>query len=131
MDRLLCDAPGGRGAWNRDGVIVFSGGRTSRSLQRVPAVGGVPTPVTQAGGPVNGRAPVFLPDGRRFLYVVGGAAEGNTGVHVASLDSQPGQRVLADNSSVAWFQPSPGSDAAWLQHPDGTTVPRQDAPAPW
>ncbi|MEI6670325.1 MAG: protein kinase, partial [Acidobacteriota bacterium] len=65
----LCDVTGGLGgAWSRDDVIVFaprSGGR----LQRVPAAGGQPLPVTgldklaQRHGSAN-----FLPDGQHFVF---------------------------------------------------------------
>jgi Tol biopolymer transport system component len=42
--------------------------------------------------------PVFLPDGRRFLYTIHGGA--SPGIYVASLDNPEGQRLLADESSV-------------------------------
>ena len=64
----LCDAPDGRGgSWSRDDVIVFSPGATGVSIQRVAAAGGVPVDVTKTKG--DQRYPVFLPDGRHFLYL--------------------------------------------------------------
>jgi hypothetical protein len=43
---ILCAARSGWGGdWNRDGVIVFSG-FVAGPIQRVPATGGEPTPVT-------------------------------------------------------------------------------------
>jgi hypothetical protein len=45
----LCDAPDPRnGTWNRDGVIIF-GPEASSALERVSAVGGVPTAATMLG----------------------------------------------------------------------------------
>ena len=45
----ICDARYGGGAtWNRDGVILFAPAIDS-ALFRVPATGGTPTPVTDAG----------------------------------------------------------------------------------
>jgi len=106
--QTLCDAAQGRGGtWNRDGVIVFAPAPGS-SLQRVSSAGGVPTPATRIEG-VGQRFPVFLPDGRHFLYLAAGTAEDKTGVSLASLDSPAGRRLLADNSSAAFVPP--GADA--------------------
>jgi Tol biopolymer transport system component len=93
----LCNAPTGfGGSWNRDNIIVFSPRGGADGLQRVSAAGGVPTEVTQPKG-IPG-FPVFLPDGRRFLYLVV-AGEGS-GVYLGSLDGEPNRRVLADVLSV-------------------------------
>jgi serine/threonine protein kinase len=94
----LCNAPAGLGgSWNTDDIIVFSPrGGGGVGLQRVSAAGGVPTAVTQPKGISN--APVFLPDGRHFLYHVAAGEEG--GVYLGSLDGETNRRVLADASSV-------------------------------
>jgi hypothetical protein len=40
------------------------------AFHKVPATGGTPTPVTRlADGKLAHRWPVFLPDGRSFLFV--------------------------------------------------------------
>ena len=44
--------------------------------------------------------PVFLPDGRRFLYLVAGFSGEQNGVYMSSLDGKVNQRVLADVSNV-------------------------------
>jgi len=96
---VICDAPIGRGgSWNRDGVIVFSPNPGS-ALQRVPAAGGVPVAVTTAGSGTR-RFPVFLPDGRRFLYLVTEAAREN-GIHLGSLDGQGDALLLPDLSTFS------------------------------
>jgi hypothetical protein len=100
--QTLCDAPNGRsGTWNRDGIIVFAPGNNGQ-LQRVAALGGVPTTATKLESNGNHRYPVFLPDGRRFFYISG------QGVQLASLDSQSTRQVLADRSSIAWLPAPPG-----------------------
>jgi serine/threonine protein kinase len=103
--QTLCDATTGRGGtWNRDGVIVFAPSNDG-GLQRVAAVGGVPAPVTKIDGPGAHRFPVFLPDGRRFLYLSTEGPQDKVGVHVGSLGSEPTRQVLADQSSAAWLPP--------------------------
>ena len=101
----LCDALDGRGgSWNREDVIVFSpeGGTSAHNLQRVPAAGGVPTDITKTKASYV--FPVFLPDGRRFLYRMGGAIE-RVGIYLGSLDDKENRRILADSSGVV-FAPS-------------------------
>ena len=51
------------------------------------------------------RFPQFLPDGRRFLYLVSGSTPEKNGIYVSSLDGTENRRVLADGSSVE-FAPS-------------------------
>ena len=94
---VICDAQFGGGAtWNRDDVIVFAP-RVDTPLYRVPATGGTPTPLTTldtGGGEGAHIAPLFLPDGRHFLFVViGGEAPGS---YVASLDSAERIRISAE-----------------------------------
>ena len=91
--RTICETDGPiiqGGDWNRDGVIIFS--PATGALQRVNAAGGVPEPVTHledTPGAITHNLPMFLPDGRRFLYYAPGA-----GVFVGDLDGQPKDRKL-------------------------------------
>jgi serine/threonine protein kinase len=82
----LCDAPNARGgSWNREDVIVFSPrGGPGVAIQRVSAGGGPQADVTRANS--TSRFPVFLPDGRHFLYLVAGVSAEQNGVHLSSLD---------------------------------------------
>jgi Tol biopolymer transport system component len=70
----LSDAPTGRGgAWNREGVILFSP-TANAPVHRVSASGGEATPLTTLNSSKNEtthRWPYFLPDGRHFLYLAG------------------------------------------------------------
>jgi Tol biopolymer transport system component len=44
--------------------------------------------------------PVFLPDGRHFLYLISGGSAEQGGIYLSSLDGSENRRVLADESSV-------------------------------
>jgi len=71
--QTLCDAPTGRGgAWNKDGVILFTpSGLLGTGVFRIPASGGTPTQITfpdRAQGEDSHRWPVFLPDGIHYLF---------------------------------------------------------------
>ena len=95
----ICDAPNARGGtWNRDGVIVFAP-ETRNGLFRVPASGGRPAPVTNLERPnqTTHRWPVFLPDGKHFLYFAGNHNEPqseDSGIYFASLEGKESRRVV-------------------------------------
>ncbi len=92
--QTLADAPQPRGgSWGASGVIVYTPDATS-ALLRIPAAGGTPSHVigqekaaTSVGSP---RWPVFLPDGKHFIFfqfspdsqAIGGD------IHLAGLESQ-------------------------------------------
>jgi serine/threonine protein kinase/Tol biopolymer transport system component len=107
----LCDASSnignrGGGSWNRDGVILFVP-HLNAGVHRVAASGGTPAPVTTPDASQEESShlsPHFLPDGRRFLYLVTGGQQGETGVYLASLD-KPEKRRLLTASSGAVFAP--------------------------
>ncbi len=104
----LCDAPDGTGgSWNRDDVIVFAG-LSAISIQRVPAAGGVPADVVQIQGGLV-RVPVFLPDGRHFLYTIRAGTAEQVGIYVASLDQKgdgkENRRILPDVSPAQFAPP--------------------------
>ncbi len=98
---MLCDAPDDRsGTWGRDGVIVFAPTNTS-ALQKVSALGGVPSAATTLGaGEVGHRRPLFLPDGRHFLYYAASSSSAGGGrVYVSSLNSAE-RKLLINSDSV-------------------------------
>ena len=111
--QILGDAPIGRGgAWNREGVIVFAPD-TGIAMSRVPAGGGV---VTRVSGfeqviatTMSNRWPVFLPDGKHFLYTsVDFSADlqgESSAVYVASLDSRVHRRLITSSSNAAYVPP--------------------------
>ena len=106
----LCDASSDRGgAWSPDGVIVFAPTGNS-ALQKVSASGGLPTAATSLGpGEGSHRRPLFLPDGRHFLFRatggLGGIGVGGGPIYLASLDSAERKLVLnADAQNVLYSQ---------------------------
>jgi serine/threonine protein kinase len=99
--QTLCNVFDGLGgSWNREDVIVFSAGRSSGTIRRVSATGGVPAEVTKPKG--FSRFPVFLPAGRHFLYVVTGISVEQNGVYLGSLEGTDSRRILADRSTVVF-----------------------------
>jgi len=88
------------GAWGTQGVLLLAragGGGGGGVLLRVPQSGGEPTPATSlgAGDGLHVR-PVFLPDGRHFIYRATARGTDSGGIYVSSLDSSERQRLFAD-----------------------------------
>jgi Tol biopolymer transport system component len=109
--QTLADASLGRGgSWNREGVILFVP-NSREVVHRVSASGGEASPVTKldaGASELSHRWPVFLPDGRRFLYLAQnslGAGEKN-GIYAASLDG--GERKLLFHANTNFAYTSPG-----------------------
>jgi tRNA A-37 threonylcarbamoyl transferase component Bud32 len=101
----LCDAPIGRGGdWNRDDVILFS--PTFRAgVFKVSAAGGTPSPVTtlEGGAFTSNRWPVFLPDGKHFLYLaVHHENVSKSVVFLGSLDGGKPVQVMESPSSFRY-----------------------------
>jgi len=99
--QIICDAPPpiGAGTWNRDGVILFSGGGL---IQRVLAAGGQPTAVTELDKSKQESehlAPSFLPDGRHYLFL---AVATESAIYIGSLDSKERKRLLASDSRAIY-----------------------------
>lgn len=83
------------GSWNADGVILF--GSNNGPIIRVSSAGGNASPVTtvdRTRDETNHTDPIFLPDGRRFLYLRRSSRRENAGIYVGSLDAKPGQHSL-------------------------------------
>ncbi len=98
------------GTWSPSGTIVFaSGGSSASRLFAVAANGGEAKPLTtldQSRGETGHTMPWFLPDGRRFLFMVGSPRPESGGLHAASLDS-PGERrrILAQGGRFEYAPP--------------------------
>ena len=92
----------GSGTWSREGVIVF--GAFGQALSRVAETGGLPTPAT-ALDPSRQQYrhswPVFLPDGRRFLFLAQSNDPAETAVYQGTLGSTETRRAFAAVSRVA------------------------------
>lgn len=89
-------------------MIVFSASGSTLSLQRVPAAGGVPADVVKSQGG-NLKHPVFLPDGRHFLYTTNNSSTEQNGIRAASLDqtgaTKENRRILPDVSGAQFAPP--------------------------
>lgn len=110
--QALCDAPSGRGgSWNKDGVILFTPtGQLVDGLHRISASGGTPTQITSpdtSRGETSHRWPMFLPDGKHFLYLafnVSWSSDTNS-LYVGSLDSDERQFVTKAGANAAYVPP--------------------------
>jgi serine/threonine protein kinase len=125
--QTLCIARNGRGgAWDRDGVIVFSpSGRGS--LMRVTATGGTPVPVGEldpSKGEFSHRFPFFLPDGRHYLYLAV-AGTGSDTVYVGTLDSKERKFLVRVNSNAIYAPPPAESSRGYLLFSRQRTVVAQ------
>ena len=72
--QTLCDAPTGRGgAWNKEGVILFTpSGLLGTGIFRIPASGGTPVQVTfpdRTQGEDSHRWPIFLQEQNHNIYL--------------------------------------------------------------
>lgn len=116
--QTLCEIPdvGRGGSWNREGVIIFSGGRAG-PLFRIASTGGSPEPLTKLDGPrgdTTHRWPQFLPDGRHFLYLASPNVSEKRAVFVGSLDGGENRPLpLGSDDAIS------GGEAG---HPNRTAV---------
>jgi serine/threonine protein kinase/Tol biopolymer transport system component len=128
---ILCDMPGGGyegGTWsqtaNGDGVILFSAGN---AIQRVPAGGGMATPVTTldaARHEVSHVFPQFFPDGRSFLYSIRSTDQNVQGIYAAALNlpesggpssgAKSRTRIVAGMDEKAMYAPPRAGASGYL-----------------
>jgi Tol biopolymer transport system component len=114
------DGPATGGAWNQDDVIIFA--RQRGPLFQVRASGGTPTKVTEldrSREETAHRQPVFLPDGRSFLYLAVSTKPELSAIYVASLDSGERKRLVASNVKAAYA--APGFLLFVREHSEGGT----------
>ena len=93
------------GTWNGNDIIVFT---NQNRLYRISSSGGPATPVTDLDASREERlhaGPHFLPGGRHFLYFVSSRNLENSGVYVASLDSQESRFLFRSNSRAEYAPP--------------------------
>ena len=110
--QALSDAPSGRGGtWNRDGVILFTpSGQLGAGLYRISASGGTPTPVSSpdaSRGESSQRWPMFLPDGKHFLYMSFNVSiqRDSNAIFVGSLDSKEKRFITKATANAAYAAP--------------------------
>lgn len=85
------------GAWNREGTILFSG--MGQPFMRLAAAGGEAIPLESASEIGSaGLGAVFLPDGRRFLYV---RRDDVGGTYLGELGSSKSIRLMTETPTLA------------------------------
>jgi Tol biopolymer transport system component len=94
----------GGATWNRDNVILFAS--NDHGLRRISASGGAVTAVSERDASLEETyhdAPVFLPDGRHFLYYAWSSAkEENRAIFIGSLDSPSRTRLMTAESNAMY-----------------------------
>lgn len=106
---VICDAPNGRGGtWNRNGLILFAPQQIG-GLYSVSAVG--VSPVSAIANPTGGQSdrwPVFLPDGKHYLYLGGdlnGPGTAKLGIYIGTLGSNQARFLLQADSDALYAAP--------------------------
>jgi Tol biopolymer transport system component len=92
----IAQAIEGGATWNAEGTILFTPSSGS-PLSRVAASGGQVVAVTRLDPPrqTAHRWPHFLPDGRHFLFTVGGSPD-ELGTYLGSLDGSDAKRLTTN-----------------------------------
>jgi Tol biopolymer transport system component len=95
--QVLCDVQVPRGGtWNQDGVILFAPQTTA--IYQIPANGGTARQATELNatrGEQSHRWPVFLADGKHFLFFVRSEHHPEVaGIYAGSLDSKDHHLVV-------------------------------------
>jgi Tol biopolymer transport system component len=102
--QIICDAPAGRGgSWSQTGVILFTP-NIEEPLYKVAEAGGVPVAVTKLGQGFSHRNPLFLADGKHFLFTqhIVGAESGD--LYGGSLDGGDLKLVVERASNASYVQ---------------------------
>ncbi len=96
----------GGATWNRDNVIVF--GSNDHGLRRISASGGEVAAVSERDKSLEETyhdAPVFLPDGKHFLYLAwSNPKPENRAIFIGSLDSPSRTRLMTAESNAVYAQ---------------------------
>src|SRR6266436_5085959 len=109
--QVLCDAPNGRGGtWNRDGVIVFTPDSLNAGLFRVSSSGGSLQEITKLDKSrfeTSHRWPVFLPDGKHFVYLGANFSVllERKAIFLGSLDWQEKRLLVSTSANAAYAEP--------------------------
>jgi len=105
--QTLCNAGvGAGGAWNANGVIVFSPD-TASGLYRISSSGGVQAPLTtldETRQEASHKHPQFLPDQKHFLFLATSTHAENSAIYVGSLDSKE-TKLLVNARARARYMP--------------------------
>jgi serine/threonine protein kinase/WD40 repeat protein len=124
--RPLCDCRYVGGSWNRDGTILLGafGRGVARGIRRLAPGEQRPIELTAANGlgEVVDTWPVFLPDGRRFLFTRSTAGEGDA-TYLGTLDGGTPKRIADGSRRI--LVPAAGGRGAYLLGIDSTGLVAQ------
>jgi Tol biopolymer transport system component len=101
------------GSWGKDGVIVFTPGIFT-GLFRIPAAGGTPVALTtldRGAGENSHRWPWFLPDGRRYLFMI---RSNENWIYLGDLTSGESRKLISNNSGAVYSPPGQNSRSGFL-----------------
>jgi Tol biopolymer transport system component len=105
--QALVDVPDPRGgSWGADNTILYASGSTP--IARIDASGGVTTDVTKLDASrkeTTHRWPVWLPDGRHFLFTIRSSSVENSGIYMGSLDGPPQKLGIGSDGAVGYAAP--------------------------
>ncbi|HXI04475.1 MAG TPA: protein kinase, partial [Candidatus Saccharimonadales bacterium] len=115
--QILCDWEGGHGGtWSAEGVILFGGRLSGGGIMKVSADGGTPEEITKVTAQAGGAAgyfesarhewPVFLPDGRRFLFLRFSGRTQGRGILMGSLDGGEPRKINDSGFKPGFFLPN-------------------------
>ena len=131
LTQKLCDATSVvlGGSWNGDGVILF-GRNNNAAIMRVPSAGGTPVAVTaidRSRQETLHSDPLFLPDGKRFLYMRRSNTAAYSGIYLGSIDTPPDKQslkmIVGTSFSPSFSPPSrPGAPASLFFVRDGAMM---------
>jgi Tol biopolymer transport system component len=103
--QTICETGNGfGGAWGADGTILFAPA-FGAGLMSVAASGGPPVPVTTLDatrGDASHLLPIFLPGGRRFVFVARNVDPEKTTLVAGDLDSKQTRLICRSDSAAAW-----------------------------
>ena len=100
----IADAQGfAGGTWSRAGTIVFG---TAKGLFGVSAEGGTASPLTTIEKSETGHFwPLFLPDGRHYIYLAWSSESTNRALYIGELGAKGRTRLMAAETNVAYASP--------------------------
>ena len=125
-------AVGNNGTWNQQGDILFLDLARQQVILRTSASGGSVAPVTQLDlkkGEVSHRFPVFLPDGRHFLFFAYGKDQSHNTVEFATLGSFDRKTVMQDVSAAIYARDTNGKGYLLYQRDQTLLAQRFDESA--
>ena len=103
------------GTWGPDGTILI--GMVGDGIYRVPASGGTPVRITELNadaGETRHLLPLFLPDGKRFLFVAGTLKAEKSELYAGTLGSAGRSAIMPVSSTIGFVRSRRDSRLGYL-----------------